>query len=104
MPSATVPAPTPQTTASQTRRFGSYHPGICQFVFGDGSVHALNNNIALTTFQALATRAEGLHGLAFSVDGRMLVTAACTQGGNGPSSLLVWRAEPGGPTPMLAAD
>jgi prepilin-type N-terminal cleavage/methylation domain-containing protein len=56
---ATVPAPTPQTTASQTRRFGSYHPGICQFVFGDGSVHALNNNIALTTFQALATRAGG---------------------------------------------
>jgi prepilin-type N-terminal cleavage/methylation domain-containing protein len=56
---ATVPAPTPQTTASQTRRFGSYHQGICQFVFADGSVHALSNNIALSTFQALATRAGG---------------------------------------------
>jgi prepilin-type N-terminal cleavage/methylation domain-containing protein len=56
---ATVPAPTPQTTASETHRFGSYHEGICQFVFADGSVHPLSNNIALGTFQALATRAGG---------------------------------------------
>ncbi len=25
--------------------FGSYHPGICQFGFGDGSVRSLPNNI-----------------------------------------------------------
>lgn len=25
--------------------FGSYHPGICQFVFGDGSVHPLSTSL-----------------------------------------------------------
>jgi prepilin-type processing-associated H-X9-DG protein len=56
---AVGPAPTPQTTSSQTRRFGSYHPGVCQFVYCDGSVHAVGNNISLITFQALSTRAGG---------------------------------------------
>ena len=27
------------------RNFGSWHSGICQFVFGDGSVQALSNDI-----------------------------------------------------------
>jgi prepilin-type N-terminal cleavage/methylation domain-containing protein len=27
------------------KNFGSWHSGICQFVFGDGSVHALSNDI-----------------------------------------------------------
>jgi prepilin-type N-terminal cleavage/methylation domain-containing protein len=27
------------------KNFGSWHPGICQFVFGDGSVQALKNDI-----------------------------------------------------------
>jgi len=55
----TVPAPTPTTTSNQTRRFGSYHPGVCQFVYCDGSVHPVSNNISLTTYQALSTRAGG---------------------------------------------
>ena len=56
---ASVPAPTPDTTASALTRFGSYHVGVCQFVFGDGSVRAISNNIDLTTYRALSTRAGG---------------------------------------------
>jgi prepilin-type N-terminal cleavage/methylation domain-containing protein len=56
---ATVPAPDPTTTGSAITRFGSYHPGVCQFVFGDGSVRSISNNIDLTTYRALSTRAGG---------------------------------------------
>ncbi|MEM9353503.1 MAG: DUF1559 domain-containing protein [Planctomycetota bacterium] len=34
---------------------GSYHPGTCQFVFVDGSVHPISDDIDLDLFQALAT-------------------------------------------------
>jgi WD40 repeat protein len=46
---------------------------------------------------ALDTHRQALHGLAFSRDGRLLVTGASPPGGTGPSSLLMWRAEPAGP-------
>ena len=39
--------------------FGSYHPGVCQFVFGDGSVHALQVSIDVTTLNRLADRFDG---------------------------------------------
>jgi prepilin-type N-terminal cleavage/methylation domain-containing protein len=39
--------------------FGSYHPGICQFVFCDGSVHALPNAITPFTLALLAQRNDG---------------------------------------------
>jgi WD40 repeat protein len=38
-----------------------------------------------------------LHGLAFSRDGQMLVAGGRPPGNTGPSSLLLWRAEPAGP-------
>lgn len=38
---------------------GSWHPGICQFVFGDGSVRPLAVNIAPSILLALAERADG---------------------------------------------
>ena len=41
------------------QRFGSHHPGVCQFVFGDGSVRALSTNINITTLSYLADRADG---------------------------------------------
>jgi prepilin-type N-terminal cleavage/methylation domain-containing protein len=50
-------APDPQTTSNANRRFGSYHTGICQFVFGDGSVRALPNNLSVSILRALSTRA-----------------------------------------------
>ncbi|WP_233200469.1 DUF1559 domain-containing protein [Blastopirellula marina] len=39
--------------------FGSYHPGICQFVFADGSVHNIPVTINSTTLGYLAARNDG---------------------------------------------
>src|SRR5262249_34611169 len=41
------------------RIFGSYHTGVCQFVFCDGSVHALNNSTSPSTLRLLAVRNDG---------------------------------------------
>jgi len=38
--------------------FGSWHPGVCQFVLGDGSVHAISNTVDLTTLTALGGRRD----------------------------------------------
>lgn len=40
-------------------RFGSWHPGVCQFVLGDGSVRAVRNSIDATTLGYLANRHDG---------------------------------------------
>ncbi len=42
-------------------QFGSYHPGICQFLFGDGSVRALSASVPGTILGFLAHRADGEH-------------------------------------------
>ncbi len=42
------------------QRFGSWHPGVCQFAFGDGSVRPVRNDIDLDTLTRLADRADGL--------------------------------------------
>jgi hypothetical protein len=41
------------------RKFGSWHPAVCGFVFCDGSVRFLRNNIDTTTLSRLARRADG---------------------------------------------
>lgn len=41
------------------RIFGSYHPGICNFVFADGSVQTLNTDIPASTLRLLAIRDDG---------------------------------------------
>jgi prepilin-type N-terminal cleavage/methylation domain-containing protein len=41
------------------RQFGSYHTGITQFVFGDGSVRALQNSIDSTTLGYLCNKSDG---------------------------------------------
>jgi hypothetical protein len=41
------------------RSFGSYHPGICQFVFGDGSVHALSDSLDPVILRLLCVRNDG---------------------------------------------
>ena len=38
------------------RKFGSWHPGVCQFVFCDGSVRALRTTIDLANLRRLAVR------------------------------------------------
>jgi prepilin-type N-terminal cleavage/methylation domain-containing protein len=40
-------------------KFGSYHPGICQFVFGDGSVHGISVATPLQILDNLANIADG---------------------------------------------
>jgi prepilin-type processing-associated H-X9-DG protein len=41
------------------RKFGSYHTGVCNFVFGDGSVRAIRNSIDTTNLRRLAVRNDG---------------------------------------------
>ena len=40
--------------------FKSRHPQGAQFVFGDGSVHFINQNVNYDTYQRLGGRADGL--------------------------------------------
>ena len=48
-----------QAGGNSDRLFGSYHSGICQFVFADGSVHALATSIDVDTLRRLANRSDG---------------------------------------------
>jgi prepilin-type N-terminal cleavage/methylation domain-containing protein len=41
-------------------QFGSYHPGIVQFVFGDGSVRSVKTSVPGTTLRLLANVRDGL--------------------------------------------
>jgi prepilin-type N-terminal cleavage/methylation domain-containing protein/prepilin-type processing-associated H-X9-DG protein len=41
------------------KAFGSWHPGVCQFVFCDGSVKPLPVSIEITTLQLLGVRNDG---------------------------------------------
>jgi len=39
--------------------FGSWHPGICQFMIGDGSVKSLSNSTSQTVLNILGSRNDG---------------------------------------------
>jgi prepilin-type processing-associated H-X9-DG protein len=41
------------------RKFGSWHSGVCNFVFCDGSVKSIRNSIDTTTLRRLASRNDG---------------------------------------------
>ncbi len=45
-------------TDAFTNRFGSYHPGVCQFVFCDGTVRPVSVNISGATLGNLADKAD----------------------------------------------
>jgi prepilin-type N-terminal cleavage/methylation domain-containing protein len=45
--------------SAKTNAFGSDHPGVCHFVFVDGSARAMSNNTSIKLLQALITRAGG---------------------------------------------
>ncbi|MCC9604318.1 DUF1559 domain-containing protein [Blastopirellula sp. JC732] len=55
----------PSYSLARTKRdtsgsiFGSYHPGVCQFVFVDGSVRNVNVTTSTTTLGRLAARNDG---------------------------------------------
>jgi prepilin-type N-terminal cleavage/methylation domain-containing protein len=61
VPNPIVPTPLLQTWAPYplNQCFGSAHPGICQFVFADGSVKAIPNNIDLDVLTWLAVPDDG---------------------------------------------
>lgn len=50
---------TPNHPTSHFDDFGSYHPGVTNFVLGDGSVRSISDNISIDVYQALSTRAGG---------------------------------------------
>ncbi len=56
---ATPSLNTAGSDAVLARKFGSWHPGICQFVFCDGNVKAIRVNITTSTLRKLAMRNDG---------------------------------------------
>ena len=52
--------PPPRDAQNNTRyNFSSYHPGVCQFAFADGSVHAIPVSIDIDNLERLANRMDG---------------------------------------------
>lgn len=59
-PGTTLPLGTGSTNTNESDlSFGSYHTGGVQFVFVDGSVHFITQNINTTTLANLASRNDG---------------------------------------------
>jgi prepilin-type N-terminal cleavage/methylation domain-containing protein len=61
-PLATGPAdvtPSTRGDAFYARRFGSWHSGVCQFVFGDGSTRAIRVSIDPINLRRMAVRNDG---------------------------------------------
>jgi prepilin-type N-terminal cleavage/methylation domain-containing protein/prepilin-type processing-associated H-X9-DG protein len=48
------------TLGTQSRTFGSFHPGGCHFLLADGSVHFTPNSIDPNVYQQTAVRNDGL--------------------------------------------
>jgi prepilin-type processing-associated H-X9-DG protein len=42
--------------AFYARRFGSWHPGVCNFLFCDGTVKGINVNLDVNVMRRLAVR------------------------------------------------
>jgi hypothetical protein len=57
--SAGVDFPLAESIRDPNWRFGSYHPAVVQFVFGDGSVHGLRVGIDPLILQYLANINDG---------------------------------------------
>lgn len=49
----------PDDATANSVYFGSYHPGVVQFVFGDGRVDAISTSIAGSVLARLSTRSGG---------------------------------------------
>jgi prepilin-type processing-associated H-X9-DG protein len=51
--------PLAQSIRQSVWAYGSYHPGVCQFVFADGSVHTISGGVDPTILGYLADVADG---------------------------------------------
>jgi hypothetical protein len=51
--------PVAQTGPLLNQRFGSAHPSICQFVFGDGSVRGVSTSVDITTLTRIGLPMDG---------------------------------------------
>ena len=51
--------PNDNFSAERYKMFGSWHPAVCMFVMGDGSVRGIRNNIDATTLRRLGDRHDG---------------------------------------------
>jgi prepilin-type processing-associated H-X9-DG protein len=65
-PTVAVPRPAgstgtwrPGSDAVYSKKFGSWHTGVCQFAFGDGSVKAISTSIDEVNLGRLAARNDG---------------------------------------------
>jgi prepilin-type N-terminal cleavage/methylation domain-containing protein/prepilin-type processing-associated H-X9-DG protein len=61
-PIATGPkdvTPSTRADAFYARKFGSYHPGVCNFVFCDGSVRSIRNSTDPVNLRRFAVRNDG---------------------------------------------
>jgi len=47
---------TPRSVSCNNLPFGSYHPGVVNFAFGDGSVQSLDDKMDVKTYLAMASR------------------------------------------------
>jgi hypothetical protein len=52
-------SPSTRGDAFYARRFGSWHPQVCQFVFCDGRVQAIRTSIDPVNLRRLAVRNDG---------------------------------------------
>ena len=52
-------AKVPKSEIEPERVFGSYHPQLCQFVMGDGSVRSVDVNLPAAILRLLVVRNDG---------------------------------------------
>jgi WD40 repeat protein len=71
--------------------------GLTLASLGEDNVVNLWHAASGQRFFSLDNQKQELRGLAFSRDGRILVAGSRSATKDGPSSLLMWRAEPAGP-------
>ena len=57
--SAGLSYPLAQSVNDTGWKFGSYHPGLCLFVYADGSVHALNSSLDPRILELLSSINDG---------------------------------------------
>jgi prepilin-type processing-associated H-X9-DG protein len=50
-------APCAQGNTDRVQSQRSYHPGVVNSLFADGSVHVISDGVNLATYQSLGTRA-----------------------------------------------